>query len=95
MQNIGQVIRYAVATGRVSADPTPALRGALPPCKQTHMASPADDPARVGQILRAVNGFQGGPVVIDEIHVASQSSAKEISLQRGLLSDSLIAPALA
>ena len=63
MQNIGQVLRYAVATGRVAADPTPALRGALPPCKQTHMASPADDPARVGEILRAVNGFQGGPVV--------------------------------
>lgn len=31
LQNCGQVCRYAVATGRAQADPTPSLRGALAP----------------------------------------------------------------
>lgn len=62
-QNIGQVIRYAVATGRATNDPTQALRGALPPYKPEHMAAPADDPAAVGTILRAMDAFKGGPIV--------------------------------
>jgi integrase len=63
LQNVGQVLRYAVATGRAVNDPTAALRGALTPAKPQHMAAPADDPARVGEILRAVEAFKGGPVV--------------------------------
>lgn len=63
VQNVGQVLRYAVATGRAVNDPTAALRGALTPAKPQHMAAPADDPARVGEILRAVEAFKGGPVV--------------------------------
>uniref|UniRef100_E6PW66 Putative Phage integrase n=1 Tax=mine drainage metagenome TaxID=410659 RepID=E6PW66_9ZZZZ len=62
-QNIGQVIRYAILTGRATNDPTPALRGALPAYVPTHMASPADDPAAVGAILRSLDAFKGGPVV--------------------------------
>ncbi|BBP04687.1 hypothetical protein TPL01_30130 [Sulfuriferula plumbiphila] len=30
-QNCGQVFRYAIATGRAERDPSPDLRGALPP----------------------------------------------------------------
>lgn len=62
-QNIGQVLRYAVATGRAAHDPTGALRGALPPSRPRHMAAPTDEPARVGDILRALDAFKGGPVV--------------------------------
>lgn len=62
LQNIGQVIRYAVATGRAEADPTQSLRGALAPWKPQHMAAPTD-PAKVGEILRALDAFSGGPVV--------------------------------
>jgi integrase len=62
-QNIGQVIRYAIATGRAVNDPTQALRGALPAYVPQHMASPADDPQAVGAILRALDAFKGGPVV--------------------------------
>ncbi len=62
-QNIGQVIRYAILTGRATHDPTPALRGALPAYVPAHMASPADDPAAVGAILRSLDAFKGGPVV--------------------------------
>jgi integrase len=62
LQAIGQVIRYAVANGLAESDPTPALRGALPPVSHRHMAAPTD-PARVGEILRALDAFQGSPVV--------------------------------
>jgi hypothetical protein len=38
-QNCGQVFRYAIATGRAERDPSPDLKGALPPVKQTHHAA--------------------------------------------------------
>lgn len=60
--NIGQVIRYAIATGRTEFDPTPSLRGSLSPVNPRNMAAPTD-PVAVGAILRALEAFQGGPVV--------------------------------
>jgi integrase len=66
-QNIGQVIRYAIATGCAVNDPTQALRGALPAYIPKHMASPADDPEAVGAILRALDAFKGTPIVATAI----------------------------
>ena len=60
--NIGQVIRYAIATGRTEFDPTPSLRGSLRPVNPRNMPAPTD-PVAVGAILRALEAFQGGPVV--------------------------------
>lgn len=57
-QNCGQVFRYAVATGRAEGDVTRDLRGALTPWKPEHFAS-ITDPVRVGELLRAINGFTG------------------------------------
>ena len=54
----GQVFRYAVATGRAQHDPSGDLRGALPPTKGEHFAA-VTDPKRVGELLRAINGYQG------------------------------------
>ncbi len=62
LQHIGQVMRYAVATGRAESDPTQSLRGALPPSTPKHMAAPTE-PAQVGGLLRTIDGFNGGPVV--------------------------------
>ena len=58
MQNCSQVFRYAVATGRAERDPTADLRGALPPVKGNHFAS-ITEPKAVGELLRAINGYQG------------------------------------
>jgi integrase len=58
MQNCGQVFRYAVATGRAERDPTADLRGALPTPKGRHHASILD-PKRVGELLRAIDSYQG------------------------------------
>ena len=58
MQNCSQVFRYAVATGRAEADVTRDLRGALTPWKSEHYAS-ITEPAEVGALLRAIDGFTG------------------------------------
>ena len=62
-QEIGQIIRYAIQTGRAVSDPTQALRGALPPVKQTHFAAPTEEPAKVGELLRVMEAFTGSPQV--------------------------------
>lgn len=57
-QNCGQVFRYAIATGRAERDPSPDLKGALPPVKQTHRAA-ITDPKAIAELLRAIDGYQG------------------------------------
>jgi integrase len=57
-QNCGQVFRYAIATGRAERDPSPDLKGALPPVKQTHHAA-ITDPKAIGELLRAIDDYHG------------------------------------
>ena len=54
----GQVLRYAIATGRAERDLSRDLRGALTPVKGEHFAA-ITDPKRVGELLRALDGYQG------------------------------------
>ena len=61
-QNCGQVFRYAVATGRAGRDPTGDLRGALPAAISGHFAA-ITEPADVGELLRAIDGFKGTFIV--------------------------------
>ncbi|MEA3643943.1 MAG: site-specific integrase [Lamprobacter sp.] len=58
LQNCGQVLRFAVATGRVERDPTGDLRGALPPVKSDHFPA-ITDPAQVGAMLRSIDSYRG------------------------------------
>ncbi|BEH10311.1 MULTISPECIES: tyrosine-type recombinase/integrase [Geobacter] len=58
----GQVFRYAVATGRAERDISADLRGALPPVSEKHHAS-ITEPAKIAELLRAIEGYQGGFVV--------------------------------
>lgn len=62
LQNCGQVFRYAVATGRAERDPSGDLRGALPPVRHENFAS-ITEPAKVAELLRAIDGFRGTFVV--------------------------------
>ena len=57
-QDIGQVFRYAVATGRATRDQTADLKGALPPPTKRHFAA-ITDPQEVGGLLRAMQGYNG------------------------------------
>lgn len=61
-QNCGQVFRYAIATGRAERDPSPDLRGAMPPAKETHYPA-ITDPKAIGDLLRAIRGYKGGFIV--------------------------------
>ena len=60
-QICGQVFRYAIATGRTERDPSADLRGALPPTKPKRMAT-ITDPKKIGELLRAIDGYEGTPV---------------------------------
>lgn len=80
-QEIGQIIRYAIQTGRAVSDPTPALRGALPPIKQTHFASPAEDPVKVGELLRTMDAFKGSPTVAAAIKVLPMVFCRPVELR--------------
>jgi len=68
-QQAGRVFRYAIATGRASDDPTAALRGALATPKTKHRAS-ITDPAKIGPLLRAIDGYTGGFVTACALKLA-------------------------
>lgn len=53
LQNLGQVLRYGVATGRCQRDVSVDLRGALPPARPGHFAA-VTEPMKVGALLRKV-----------------------------------------
>ena len=57
---IGEVFRYAVATGRATNDPTSALRGALVTPVTQHRAA-IIEPKAFGGLLRAIATYQGAP----------------------------------
>lgn len=53
----GQVLRYAVATGRAERDSAADLRGALPPVREKHHAA-LTEPKEVAELLRAIDGIK-------------------------------------
>lgn len=57
-QTMGQVFRYAVATGRATHDPTAVLTGALSPVVTTHYAA-VTTPAQIGRLLVAIEAYEG------------------------------------
>jgi integrase len=64
-----QVWRYGVATGRVSRDITADLKGALSPYRGKHFAA-ITEPAKVGELMRAIKAYRGGPVVRAALQLA-------------------------
>jgi integrase len=57
---IGQVFRFAIATGRAESDPTGALKGALAAPIVTPRAA-ITSPVAFGALLRAIEGYTGAP----------------------------------
>jgi hypothetical protein len=58
----GRVWRYAIVTGRATRDITSDLRDALEPTLVTSFAA-ITDPKKVGELLRAIEGYSGQPTV--------------------------------
>ena len=64
-----QVWRYGVSTGRVNRDMTADLKGALSPYRGKHFAA-ITEPVRLGELLRAIKGYKGGPIVRAALQLA-------------------------
>lgn len=64
-----QVWRYGVATGRVGRDITADLKGALSPYRGRHFAA-ITDPEKLGELLRAIQAYRGGPIVRAALQLA-------------------------
>jgi len=62
-QHIGQVFRYAVATGSAERDPTPDLKGALTKHAPKNYAA-ITDPNQAGELMRSIFNYAGHPNVI-------------------------------
>lgn len=65
----GRVFRFAVATGRAERDVAADLKDALAPVKPRNFAS-VTDPARVGQLLLAIDGYDGQPITALALRLA-------------------------
>ena len=65
----GQVWRYAVATGRTPRDISADIRGALKPHHGKHFAA-ITDPQKLGELIRVIRGYQGGPIVRAALQLA-------------------------
>lgn len=59
---ISRVFRYGIKEGLCKADPARDLIGAIPPAQTRHFAA-ITEPAKVGEMLRAFDGFSGTFVV--------------------------------
>lgn len=65
----GRILRYAVATGKAERDVSADLKGALTPVTTTNHAA-IIDPVRVGELLRAIDGYVGQPEVMAALKLA-------------------------
>ncbi len=61
-QNCSQIFRYAIATGQAERDPAADLRGALRSTRKRHYPT-IIEPAKIAELLRAIEGYSGGLVV--------------------------------
>ena len=82
----GQVLRYAVATGRCERDPSGDLRGALPAVKGEHFAA-TTEPSKLAGILRAMDGYEGMVIVRCALRLAPLVFVRPGELRKAEWSD--------
>lgn len=59
---VGQILRYAIATGRDCRDVSADLKGALVPFKASHHAA-ITEPVELGKLLRSIDQYQGSDII--------------------------------
>ena len=64
-----RVFRYAIAVGKADKDPAQELVGALEAVKSQNFAA-LTAPKRIGELLRAIDGYQGQPSVMYALRLA-------------------------
>ncbi len=84
--HISQIMRYAISSGMAERDPCPDLRGALPPLRHTNFAS-ITEPAKVAELLRAMDAFSGTFVVKSALLLAPLLFVRPGELRKALWED--------
>ncbi len=69
LMNARLIWRYAVATSRAGRDIGADLKGALMPYRGKHHAA-ITEPDKLGELLRAIERYKGGPIVRTALHLA-------------------------
>ncbi len=69
LENCSQIFRFAVASGLAVSNPARDLKDALKKPKAKHFPAILD-PKRLGELLRAIAGYGGTPVVRAALHLA-------------------------
>lgn len=80
------VFRYAIATGRAARNPANDLVGALAQPQTRHFAS-LTEPAKVGELLRALHNYRGSPVVTGALRLAPLVFVRPGELRRARWAD--------
>jgi len=76
-----QIFRYAIVTGRAEHDPAADLIGSLTPRKRNHFAT-ITDPNKIGQLLRAINEYEGAFVTSVALRLAPYVFVRPGELRR-------------
>jgi len=82
----GRVFRYAIATGRAESNPANDLAGALEQPQVKHFAS-VTDPAKIGDLLRAMYSYQGSPVTVAALKLAPMLFVRPGELRKARWND--------
>jgi integrase len=77
----GRVARFAIATGRAERDISADLKGALTPVATTNFAA-ITEPRRIGELLRAIDGYVGQPSVEYALRLAPYVFVRPVELRR-------------
>ncbi len=79
-QICGQVFRYGIATGRAGRDISADLKGALMPTKSKNLSA-ITEPVKVGELLRAIDGYSGNFVTKCALRLAPLVFLRPIELR--------------
>ena len=83
---IGEVFRYAIATGKAENDPTGALRGALT-TPVTKPRAAIVEPVPFGGLLRAIQSYEGSPEVIAALELLALTFVRPGELRNAVWSE--------
>ena len=65
-----QVCRHAIATGRITHDPSASVRPALTQAPPRRHFAAITNPQEIGPLLRILDGYEGTPVVMSALRLA-------------------------
>lgn len=84
--NIGEVYRYAIASGKAERNIAVDIKGALQPVKKRYLAA-ITEPARVGELLRMIDGYSGTLTVQSAFKLAPLTFVRPGELRKALWSE--------